>query len=50
MSTMGWREGESMIWHLAWNRSASRVWPEGFEKVEAQLQQRGRRFPAAEGS
>lgn len=29
-------EGKSM--NLVWNRSASRVWPEGLEKVEAQLQ------------
>lgn len=37
------RWGECMNWGLEWDTSASRVWPEGFGKVEAQLQQRGRR-------
>lgn len=36
--------------NLVWDRSASCVWPEGFKKVKAQLQQREKRFPAAEGS
>ena len=49
-SMMGWRKGESMNWGPAWDGSASCVGPEGFEEVEARLQQWGRRFPAAEGS
>lgn len=41
-------EGKSS--NLVWDRSASCVWPEGFKKLEAQMQQREKHFPAAEGS